>query len=47
MFGFLFSIILFCYRYVPNPVFVVIDLEPEDLVLPTKAYCDVEEVQEV
>ncbi|XP_023517915.1 26S proteasome non-ATPase regulatory subunit 7 homolog A-like [Cucurbita pepo subsp. pepo] len=34
------------HKYVPNPVFVVIDLEPEDLVLPTKAYCDVEEVQE-
>ncbi|KAG6595399.1 26S proteasome non-ATPase regulatory subunit 7-like A, partial [Cucurbita argyrosperma subsp. sororia] len=34
------------HKYVPNPVFVVIDLEPEDLDLPTKAYCDVEEVQE-
>ncbi|XP_022966548.1 26S proteasome non-ATPase regulatory subunit 7 homolog A-like [Cucurbita maxima] len=34
------------HKYVPNPVLVVIDLEPEDLEVPTKAYYDVEEVQE-
>ncbi|XWS07663.1 hypothetical protein CRYUN_Cryun41cG0008900 [Craigia yunnanensis] len=32
--------------YVPNPVFVIIDVQPEELGIPTKAYCAVEEVKE-
>lgn len=33
--------------YVPNPVLVIIDVQPKELGLPTKAYCAVEEVKEV
>lgn len=33
--------------YVPNPVLVIIDVQPKELGIPTKAYCAVEEVKEV
>eukprot|EP01100_Stratorugosa_tubuloviscum_P012160 TRINITY_DN562_c1_g2_i1.p1 TRINITY_DN562_c1_g2~~TRINITY_DN562_c1_g2_i1.p1 ORF type:complete len:297 (-),score=151.99 TRINITY_DN562_c1_g2_i1:159-1049(-) len=33
-------------RYTPNPVLVVIDVRPQELGLPTKAYISVEEVKE-
>lgn len=33
--------------YVPNPVLVIIDVQPKELGIPTKAYYDVEEVKEV
>jgi len=33
--------------YVPNPVLVIIDVEPKELGIPTKAYYAVEEVKEV
>lgn len=39
-----------CYvsvSYVPNPVLVIIDVQPKELGIPTKAYCTVEEVKEV
>ncbi|KAL9231404.1 hypothetical protein vseg_006636 [Gypsophila vaccaria] len=32
--------------YVANPVLVIIDVQPEELGIPTKAYCAVEEVKE-
>ncbi|XVF24049.1 hypothetical protein REPUB_Repub13aG0093100 [Reevesia pubescens] len=32
--------------YVPNPVLVIIDVQPKELGIPTKAYCAVEEVKE-
>ncbi|PON92629.1 Rpn11/EIF3F, C-terminal [Trema orientale] len=32
--------------YVPNPVLVIIDVQPKELGIPTKAYFDVEEVKE-
>ncbi|KAL8154403.1 hypothetical protein V2J09_012163 [Rumex salicifolius] len=32
--------------YVPNPVLVIIDVQPVELGIPTKAYCTVEEVKE-
>ncbi|KAL5059862.1 hypothetical protein RYX36_031466, partial [Vicia faba] len=32
--------------YVPNPVLVIIDVEPKELGIPTKAYYAVEEVKE-
>ncbi|XP_021618114.1 26S proteasome non-ATPase regulatory subunit 7 homolog A isoform X1 [Manihot esculenta] len=32
--------------YVPNPVLVIIDVQPVELGIPTKAYCAVEEVKE-
>ncbi|CAO2817595.1 unnamed protein product [Amaranthus hypochondriacus] len=32
--------------YVPNPVLVIIDVQPEELGIPTKAYYVVEEVKE-
>ncbi|XP_038707776.1 26S proteasome non-ATPase regulatory subunit 7 homolog A-like isoform X1 [Tripterygium wilfordii] len=32
--------------YVPNPVLVIIDVQPKELGIPTKAYCTVEEVKE-
>lgn len=35
------------YSYVPNPVLVIIDVQPKELGIPTKAYYDVEEVKEV
>ncbi|XP_078441802.1 26S proteasome non-ATPase regulatory subunit 7 homolog A [Wolffia australiana] len=34
------------YDDVPNPVLVIIDVQPKELGLPTKAYCAVEEVKE-
>ncbi|CAA6666439.1 unnamed protein product [Spirodela intermedia] len=34
------------HDYVPNPVLVIIDVQPKELGLPTKAYCAVEEVKE-
>lgn len=33
--------------YVPNPVLVIIDVQPKELGIPTKAYYAVEEVKEV
>jgi len=33
-------------RYTPNPVFVIIDVQPKELGIPTKAYISVEEVVE-
>ena len=36
-----------CCSYVPNPVLVIIDVQPKELGIPTKAYYDVEEVKEV
>ena len=35
------------YSYVPNPVLVIIDVQPKELGIPTKAYYAVEEVKEV
>lgn len=35
------------YSYVPNPVLVIIDVQPKELGIPTKAYYDIEEVKEV
>lgn len=35
------------FSYVPNPVLVIIDVEPKELGIPTKAYYAVEEVKEV
>lgn len=35
------------FSYVPNPVLVIIDVQPKELGIPTKAYCTVEEVKEV
>ncbi|RZC84350.1 hypothetical protein C5167_047136, partial [Papaver somniferum] len=32
--------------YVPNPVLVIIDVQPKELGIPTKAYYDIEEVKE-
>lgn len=37
---------LYC-SYVPNPVLVIIDVQPKELGIPTKAYYAVEEVKEV
>ncbi|KAK1320233.1 putative 26S proteasome non-ATPase regulatory subunit 7 [Acorus calamus] len=34
------------HNYVPNPVLVIIDVQPKELGIPTKAYCSVEEVKE-
>ncbi|KAJ6987221.1 26S proteasome non-ATPase regulatory subunit 7 [Populus alba x Populus x berolinensis] len=34
------------HGYVPNPVLVIIDVQPEELGIPTKAYYAVEEVKE-
>jgi 26S proteasome regulatory subunit N8 len=34
-------------RYTPNPVLVIIEVQPKDLGIPTKAYVAVEEVTEV
>ncbi|MQM06438.1 hypothetical protein Taro_039263 [Colocasia esculenta] len=34
------------HDFVPNPVLVIIDVQPKELGLPTKAYCAVEEVKE-
>lgn len=37
-----------CYcSYVPTPVLVIIDVQPKELGIPTKAYYAVEEVKEV
>lgn len=33
--------------YAPNPVLVIIDVQPKELGIPTKAYYAVEEVKEV
>lgn len=33
--------------YVPNPILVIIDVQPKELGIPTKAYYAVEEVKEV
>lgn len=33
--------------YAPNPILVIIDVQPKELGIPTKAYYDVEEVKEV
>ncbi|CAN1271079.1 26S proteasome non-ATPase regulatory subunit 7 homolog A [Linum perenne] len=35
------------HNYVPNPVLVIIDVQPKELGIPTKAYYDVEEVKGV
>lgn len=35
------------FSYVPNPVLVIIDVQPKELGIPTKAYYAVEEVKEV
>lgn len=37
---------LYC-SYVPNPVLVIIDVQPKELGIPTKAYYAIEEVKEV
>lgn len=37
---------LYC-SYVPNPVLVIIDVQPKELGIPSKAYYAVEEVKEV
>lgn len=34
-------------RYCPNPVFVIVDVNPTEVGIPTKAYVSVEEVSEV
>ncbi|KAM7470125.1 hypothetical protein LguiA_008308 [Lonicera macranthoides] len=34
-------------HYVPNPVLVIIDVQPKELGILTKAYCAVKEVKEV
>ncbi|XP_050381815.1 26S proteasome non-ATPase regulatory subunit 7 homolog A-like [Argentina anserina] len=34
------------HNYCPNPVLVIIDVQPKELGIPTKAYYDVEEVKE-
>ncbi|KAI3988855.1 hypothetical protein MKX01_016426 [Papaver californicum] len=34
------------HDYVPNPVLVIIDVQPKELGIPTKAYYDIEEVKE-
>jgi 26S proteasome regulatory subunit N8 len=34
-------------RYTPNPVLVVIDVQPKDIGLPTDAYVAVEEIHDV
>ncbi|XP_022747451.1 26S proteasome non-ATPase regulatory subunit 7 homolog B-like isoform X4 [Durio zibethinus] len=34
------------HNYVPNPVLVIIDVQPKELGIPTKSYYDVEEVKE-
>lgn len=34
-------------RYTPNPVLVIIEVQPKDLGIPTKAYVAVEEANEV
>lgn len=34
-------------RYCPNPVFVIIDVNPTEVGIPTKSYVSVEEVSEV
>jgi hypothetical protein len=41
-----YSRFLIC-SYVPNPVLVIIDVQPKELGIPTKAYYAVEEVKEV
>ncbi|KAK1361896.1 hypothetical protein POM88_046370 [Heracleum sosnowskyi] len=33
--------------YVPNPVLIIIDVQPKESGIPTKAYCALEEVKEV
>lgn len=38
---------LFVCSYVPNPVLVIIDVQPKELGIPTKAYYAIEEVKEV
>ena len=35
------------FSYLSNPVLVIIDVQPKELGIPTKAYYDVEEVKEV
>ncbi len=34
-------------RYTPNPVLVIVDVQPRDLGLPTDAYMAVEEIHDV
>ncbi|XP_038997426.1 26S proteasome non-ATPase regulatory subunit 7 homolog B-like [Hibiscus syriacus] len=34
------------HNYVPNPIMVIIDVQPKELGIPTKAYYDVEEFKE-
>lgn len=41
------SVSLWFHSYVPNPVLVIIDVQPKELGIPTKAYYAVEEVKEV
>lgn len=41
------SVSLWFCSYVPNPVLVIIDVQPKELGIPTKAYYAVEEVKEV
>lgn len=40
-------LVLLNCSYVPNPVLVIIDVQPKELGIPTKAYYAVEEVKEV
>lgn len=42
-----FNLSFWCCSYVPNPVLVIIDVQPKELGIPTKAYYAVEEVKEV
>lgn len=42
-----FDQVVLVFSYVPNPVLVIIDVQPKELGIPTKAYYDVEEVKEV
>ena len=41
------SVCLWFSSYVPNPVLVIIDVQPKELGIPAKAYYAVEEVKEV
>ena len=41
------SVSFWFYSYVPNPVLVIIDVQPKELGIPSKAYYVVEEVKEV
>jgi 26S proteasome regulatory subunit N8 len=34
-------------RYTPNPVLVIVDVEPKDIGIPTDAYFAIEEIKDV